>query len=138
MKVHTTNYQNTFIAIADDCPNAHGEIPPVKGKDHSIANMQYDMISRQPYGYTSDEIIFHGYAVKSDFSPSELDKARTAFFSKGQPCLRCSPLAKRYGFGIHHDEEGKVAIYGAETPEYQALSTRSDLLHVKAMRTKRT
>ncbi len=31
MKVHTTNYQNTFIAIAEDCPVAQGEMwtPPL-------------------------------------------------------------------------------------------------------------
>jgi hypothetical protein len=68
---------------------------------------------------------------------AELPAARAAFFSKGQPCLRSSPLAKRYGFGIHHDAEGRVALYGMETPEYRKLAGDKKLKVVKAMRSKK-
>ena len=36
MKQHTTNYHNTFIEIAEDCPATQSEVPPLKGKkkDH--------------------------------------------------------------------------------------------------------
>jgi len=50
---------------------------------------------------------------------TELKQAREQFFSKEQSCLRTSPLTKIYGFGIHFDGHGKVAIYGMETPEYE-------------------
>ena len=30
MKIHTTNYKNTFIEIAEDCPVSSGQIPPTK------------------------------------------------------------------------------------------------------------
>src|SRR3546814_4633419 len=32
MKVHTTNYQDIFIRLAEDCPAAAGEIPPERKK----------------------------------------------------------------------------------------------------------
>ncbi|MFO7540636.1 MAG: DUF6157 family protein [Chloroflexota bacterium] len=36
----TTNYFNTLIEIAEDCPATVGEIPPVRGGKKSVANLQ--------------------------------------------------------------------------------------------------
>ncbi|MCD6062102.1 MAG: hypothetical protein K0R82_13 [Flavipsychrobacter sp.] len=135
MKEHTTNYQNTFIEIAEDCPVKAGEMPPLKGEKKSVANRQFDMVYDNPYKYTSDDVLFQVYAERNDIKKSELDEARKAFFSKGQPCFRASPLTKRYGWGVHSDEESRIAIYGVETPEYKKLAKDSSLKVVKAMRT---
>lgn len=137
MKTHSTNYTNTFIAVADDCPAVQGEIPAYKGDDKSIAFLQYEMIAHNPYRYTSDEIIFGCLAAKKDLSGAELEQERKLFFSKGQACLRASALTKRYGWGAHHDAEGKVAIFALDSPEYQALQAQAELKQVKAMRSKK-
>ena len=137
MKAHTTNYQNTMIQIADDSPATSGEIPPVKGDKKSVANIQYDMISKNPYAYTSDDVLFHVYAERNDLANSELDKAREVFFSKGQPCLRASPLTKRYGWGVHNDGEGKIALVSSDSKAYQKLSEDKTLQVVKAMKSSR-
>ena len=134
MKVQTTNYENTFIQIADDCPVAFGEIPPVKENTISIANMQFDILCKNPYKYTSDDILFQVYADRNDLTKAEYKKAREQFFSKGQPCFRASPLTKRYGWGVHSDKDGKIAIYGCETKEYEKLSKDKNLTIVKAMK----
>lgn len=60
-----------------------------------------------------------------------------ANFSKGQACLRASPLTKRYGWGIHSNEEGKIAIYGADTEEYRQFVLDKTVEKKKAMRNKR-
>lgn len=137
MKVHTTNFQNAFITVADDCPVLAGEAPPVKAGARTIANIQYELVSRHPYKFTSDDVIFQVYAERNDLTKSELKEARAQFFSKGQPCFRASPLTKRYGWGVHSNEEGKIAIYGRETPEYEKLANDSSLEVVKAMRSKK-
>lgn len=137
MKVHTTNYSDTFIGIADDCPAKTGEMPPVKGDARSVANMQFDMLYEHPYAYTSDDVLFTVFADRKEIPAAERPEAREQFFSKGQPCLRASPLTKRYGWGVHSDTNGKVAIYGCETPEYQQLAQDPDLVFVKAMKTSR-
>jgi hypothetical protein len=72
--------------------------------------------------------------MKNKIAKSELKEAREQFFSKGQPCLRASPLTKRYGFGVHHNEKEKVALYACETAEYKKLSHDKQLKVVKAMR----
>lgn len=134
MKVHTTNYTDTFIQIADDSPAVSGEVPPGKGDKKTAASLQYTMLHKHPYRYTSDDVLFAVYATKNDLTQTELSKAREQFFSKGQPCLRASPLTKRYGWGVHCNAEGKIALIGAETQEYKKLSADKKLTVVKAMR----
>lgn len=134
MKVHTTNYTNTFITVADDCPAMAGEAPPVKEGKKTAANIQFDIIGKHPYRFTSDDVLFQVFADKNDLTKNELKAARVQFFSKGQPCFRASPLPKRYGWGIHSNEEGKIAIYGCETAEYQKLSKDKSITILKAMR----
>lgn len=136
MKQHTTNYINTFIEVAEDCPVSQAQVPPEK-KEKTLANLQYEKIIKNPYQYTSDDIIFECYAFKNDIPESEKQAERDKFFSKGQACLRSSPLAKRYGFGFHHNNEGKVALYPIESEEYQKLLQDPNIAKTKAMRSKR-
>lgn len=137
MKTHTTNYVNTFIEIAEDCLTIIGEIPPPKGDKQTVATIQFDMIKQHPYKYSSDEVIFNCYAVKNELTTNELASEKQKFFSKGQPCLRTSALTKRYGWGVHFNAQGKVAIYGAETKEYETFATDKKINNVKAMRSKK-
>ncbi|RZK42787.1 MAG: hypothetical protein EOO90_05540 [Pedobacter sp.] len=134
MKTHSTNYYDTFIAIADDCPVNSAEIPLIKGDKKTIANMQFELISKHPYQFTSDDILFSVFAERNQLIESEYETERKNFFSKGQACLRTSPLAKRYGWGIHHNSKGQVALIGAETEAYQQLSKDENLRLFKAMR----
>lgn len=134
MKQHTTNYTNTFIEIANDCPISNGEIPPQKGDAKTVANIQFEIISKNSYKYTSDDVLFQVFANKNDLLKSEYKAEREKYFSKGQPCFRASPLTKRYGWGVHNDKDGKIAIYGVETAEYQKLSTDKNLKVIKAMK----
>ena len=134
MKVHTTNYQNTFIEIADDCPAIIGEAPPTKTEAKTVATIQFEMTYRNPYKHTSDDILFQVFADRNDLTKSEYKKAREQFFSKGQPCFRASPLTKRYGWGVHFDEAGKMAIYSVESEAYEKFSKNKALKVIKAMK----
>ena len=134
MKVHTTNYSDAFILIAEDSPATQGEVPTAKENNKSIASLQFEMVSKSPYKYTSDDVFFHVYANRNELTEGEYEAAREAFFSKGQPCFRASPLTKRYGWGVHSDKDGKVALYGCETEEYQKMSEDKSLKVIKAMK----
>lgn len=135
MKVHSTNYQDTFIKVADDCPALNGEVPPLKGAAKTVAGLQFDLVRQNPYRFTSDEVLFQIHADRQDVPESERAAAREQFFSKGQPCFRASPLTKRYGWGVHSDQNGKIAVYGRESPEYKRLAQDPNLKVLKAMRT---
>ncbi|MFN6944153.1 MAG: DUF6157 family protein [Cytophagaceae bacterium] len=133
-KVHSTNYFSTFIEVAEDSKVTSGEKPRSKGELKTVAELQFELIVEHPYTFTSDEIFFRVFAIRNDLAESEIEQAQKEFFSKGQPCFRASPLTKRYGFGVHCDSRGKVAIYGIETEKYQELVSDPSIRKVKAMR----
>ncbi len=137
MKTHTTNYNNTFIAVAPDSKATKGEIPPLRNNAPTAASIQFELISRHPYKYTSDDVLFMVHATKNDMPTREWPAEKEMFFSKGQPCFRASPLTKRYGWGIHNNEEGKIAIVGRETGAYDDFINDKKLNVVSAMRSAR-
>jgi len=135
--MHSTNYKDTFIEIAEDSPTQIGSMPPLKAEKKTVAGLQFDMLYDNPYVYDSDDILFGVYALRKEYLKSELKEQREHYFSKGQPCFRASPLTKRYGWGIHSNSEGKVAMYAAESAEYKEYIKDSSIKKVKAMRSKR-
>lgn len=135
--MHSTNYYNTFIEIAEDCPTSLGEMPPIKGEKRTVANLQFEKLYDNPYKYTSDEVLFDVFAIRKEFTKSEMQEQHEHFFSKGQPCFRASPLTKRYGWGLHADAEGKIALYAADSEEYKKFLADDKIKKVKAMRSKR-
>ena len=129
MKRHTTNYTSAFIEVAEDSPAHQGQEPPVR-QQPSVARVQFEMLIENPYRYTSDDVIFESTGKRRGLSREE-------FFSKGQPCFRASPLTKRYGWGVHCDESGRIALVAVESTEYRAFTADADLQHVTAMRSSR-
>jgi hypothetical protein len=125
----TTNYYETFIGIADDCSVVRAEIPPSK-EPKSIAQIEYEMVIDRPYEYTSDDVLYAANGERRGISQEE-------FFSKGQPCFRASPLTKRYGWGVHSNKEGKIALYAIESDDYKRYAEDDSLKQLKAMRSKR-
>lgn len=135
--MNSTNYFNTFIEIAEDCSATRGEIPPVKGDKKSVAALQFELLSAHPYEFTSDDVLFTVFAMKNDIPQQDWAAQRELYFAKGQPCFRASPLTKTYGWGIHSNAEGKIAMVGVETEAYQKFVTDKSIVKKKAMRSKR-
>ncbi len=82
MKVHTTNYSHTFIAVAEDCPALQGAIPPLNETARSVARLQYELLLKHPYRFTSDEVLFRVYAERNDLAAAELETARRPSFRR--------------------------------------------------------
>jgi hypothetical protein len=131
------NYVDTFIEVADDSPAQTASVPTSKGGKRTIPVLQYEMIANHPYQYTQEDILFETYAEYNHIEPADRPTERQKFFAQGQPCLRSSALGKRYGWGIHSDANGKVALYAIESEDYQRLAGDATLKHIKAMRSKR-
>lgn len=137
MTMHTTNYFDTFIEVSEDTKATHGTVPVSKGDKKTIAELEYELIARHPYRFTSDDVLFQVYADRNDIGASEYEPERARFFAKGQACFRASPLTKTYGFGLHANNEGKIALIGMETPNYQEFLEDETVKKVKAMRNSR-
>lgn len=133
----TTNYLNTFIAVAPDCPVDAPAVPPTNAAKPTVATLQFDLLAGHPYELTSDEILFAVHAIRAEIPKAAIDAERARFLAKDQACLRASPLGKRYGWGTHHDEQGRVALHGIGTAEYERLANLPGLAHKAAMRSAR-
>ncbi len=133
----STNYFNVFIEVAEDTKTTSGNIPPIRGNKKSIANYEYDIVSENSYQYTSDDVIFMVHAQRNDIPQSALEKERELFFAKGRPCFRASALTKTYGWGVHSNDDGKIAIYGVESKEYAQFIEDSGIKKKKAMRSRK-
>lgn len=96
------------------------------------------MIAGAPYAHTSDDVIFTVHADRAGIPEDERAAARAEFFSRGQACLRASPLVKTHGWGVHSDGQGRVALVAVESPQYAAMASDTRLAKVEGMRSSRT
>ncbi len=134
-QIHTTNYFNTFIEVASDTKVTVGTPPIIRGDKKTVVALQYEIIRNAPYQFTSDDVLFQVFAYRYDLLKTEQPRHRADFFSKGQACMRASPLTKTHGFGIHCNADGKLALYGMETTTYQHFIQDDSITKIKAMRT---
>lgn len=74
-KIHSTNYYNTFIEVAEDTKVSCGTKPTSKSEKKTVAEMQYELIVNSPYKFTSDEIFFHVFADRNNLTKAEYEQA---------------------------------------------------------------
>ncbi|MGH3429532.1 MAG: DUF6157 family protein, partial [Mycobacteriales bacterium] len=105
------DYTDTFIAVADDCSVVKGTPPPIKPENPSVAARTYRMIAEHPYQFTSGDVTFTVFADQHGIAVDERVTVRADFYARSRACLRSSDLGKRYGWGIHADSAGRLALY---------------------------
>ncbi len=143
------DYVNTFIAVAPDNRAVRGVRPPARhgssteptgliptgliptgliptgpiptGPIPTVAALTYDLITGHPYELTSGDVIFTVMALRRGIPDADRIAARAEFYAAPRACLRSSDLGKRYGWGIHADADGRLALYGVESHEYGRL-----------------
>lgn len=133
-------YRSVFIRVAADCPAASAEEPPVRGDAPTVARVHHALTAGVPYAWTHDEVIFRTDLIRRGLDPDahEVGGAEwERFFGRGQPCLRASPLAKRYGWGFHVDAGGRVAAIPLGSTAYAAHAADEGLRQLPAMRSSR-
>ncbi|CAG0928700.1 hypothetical protein TFLX_01023 [Thermoflexales bacterium] len=131
------NYYNTFIEVADDCPATRGETPQPRSNKPTKAVLEYELIAKHPYTYTGEDVAFQTYALQQALTKDRWPAERAKFLAQDQACMRTSALGKRYGWGVHCDEHGKVALVALGSADYQRFANDASLKHIKAMRSKR-
>ena len=132
--MHTTNYANTFIKVAEDYAL---DVAKTEIKPDTIGALQLAILTAKPYEITSDDLLFEVFTIRNNIAQSESANKRAAFFSKPQACLRASPLVKTLGYGIHHNEQSKIAAFAIESEQYCALLQGENIKKVAGMRSKR-
>lgn len=122
--------KNTFIIISEDCPTVGGRVPPHEDGRPSEARLQYELLSQHPYEYDIEALNFTVHCLRYGKDPVRASKAE--FLSRPQPCLRTSPLTQTYGWGVHYDWAGRIALYPANSIAYQRLMRDPALMLVRA------
>lgn len=134
-------YINTLIKVAEDCPVENSEIPVTKKDKKSAHLIQYELLKNNPYKFGHEDLIFEVFIQQKEIPEETLkkdkEKIRAELFSKGHPCLRASALTKRYGFGAHYNDKGKIAFYPMESKEYKSFLNDKAVKTLSAMRTKK-
>lgn len=134
------SYINTFILVSQDCPVDTAEVPLPRGVSKPMHLIQYELLQEQPYQYDHEQLIFEVHLRHKDLQSLAADEKKALWedmFSKGHPCMRASALVKRYGFGAHYNEAGKIAIYPVESAKYKMLAADENTKHHFGMKSKR-
>ncbi|MEH6623172.1 DUF6157 family protein [Dietzia maris] len=133
--MHTTHYTDTLILPAPDTRAVAATAPP-SGKG-SVAELQYERLSGEDYRWTSDYLIFDVYCQRKDIAEVDRAAERERFFSTGQPCLRTSPLAKTYGWALHFDSDGRIALLPMDSTRVAELEADPTVTVRAAMKSSR-
>ena len=107
------------------------------GKSGTIGAVQFDMLQAAPYTMTSDDLLIAVLAKRKEIPQDEWADLRAEIFSKGQPCMRLSPLVKTMGWALHHNSESNIAMVDVGTKEYAALVADDSVRKIHGMRNKR-
>jgi hypothetical protein len=131
------NYYDALIEVAEDSPATAARVPQARGGWKTKAVVEYELLAKRPYTYIEEDFAFEVYTMLHDIPKAERPAERKKFLSKGHPHLRVSPLAKRYGWGLHNNAEGKIALIAVESQEYKQLLKDRHTAKVKAFRSTR-
>jgi hypothetical protein len=137
------NYYDTFITIAADCPAATGRVPPDKKNGKTKAGIEFHLVSEHPYEYTQEDLLYEVHIRHKEIPQEELaekgTQIRDEFFQKPMACLRASMLPKKFGWGIHFNTEGKMALVPMDSDLYRQFieGGKGDVKLLAAMRNSR-
>lgn len=133
-------YVSTFIAVAEDCRAATGEVPPVRAGAPTVAGLQHAMLTAEPGRWQQEDVLLAcspAVRGRGDLPEEELERLREEYFAQPRACLRASPLPKTYGWGLHYDDQGRITLHPVDSPEYARLSQDPSLAQLRAMRSSR-
>ena len=97
------NYYDTFIRVAPDCPVSEAVVPTGKREAKSIPQIEYELLSENPYTFTQEELLFAVHVRRQGIGEGDLKARRAAlweeFFGKPRACLRASMLPEEVRLG---------------------------------------
>lgn len=104
-------YQEELIEIAEDCPADHAVEPPNDRPSKTRARIAYEILSEHPYQYTEIEFFHELDVVRRNKPNAKIESYQ----------IKRSPLAQTYGWGIHRNQQGELALVAMESNRYREL-----------------
>lgn len=115
-------------------------MPPDKKSGKTKPGIEFELVSNAPYVYTQEELLYQVHVRHKEIPEEELmargPEVRETFFSKPMACMRASMLPKKYGWGLHFNTQGKLALVPMESAEYMRFveGEHGDVKLLAAMR----
>ena len=113
-----------LIQISEDSPTNKSLKPEKEG---TVEFIKFEVLYKNPYKYTKDEF----------FEEVHFNRRGKKHLKIGAYSLKRMGLAKRYGWGVHINEDKKIAIIPCESERYKALLNDPKVKKTNACRNKR-
>ena len=102
---------NALITIAESSSKT-GVIPASKSKKETVKEVVFRVLKENPYKFRQNELF-------DEVHINQMGKDESLKLERYQ--LQRSELCSLLGWGIHGNEEGKLALIPAESADYEAL-----------------
>ena len=115
--------KETLITVAEKCPANHGMEPSTNRAEKTVTMHYHDLFIENPYCFTYEQAkreVHENRRGKTDLKLNSYD-------------MRRSELCKVWGWGVHQDKNGKLALVGCETDEYRRSPRNPIVQKVKAL-----
>ena len=130
MAKRETPYTNMLVTVApDSTANEAVEPPLLKNGKATEARAIWEILLREPYKWLWSELILK---VRQDAGKTSVAR----IIKDATDGLLSSQLPKKYGWGINHDEEGRVALVAVDSDEYKKLESDPKVKKIHAFRNK--
>ncbi|MBT4552270.1 GIY-YIG nuclease family protein [bacterium] len=116
--------RNAFIAISEDSDVDRSIIP---GPKKTVARIKYETLIENPYKFTERQLFYEVHVVRRKRNDLKIDSYQ----------IKRSPLVQKFGWGIHVDNEGRLALIAKESSIYSELVANDDIKKIKAYKRKK-
>lgn len=116
--------RNAFITISEDSDVDRSIIP---GPKRTIAKIKYEILIENPYKFTERQLFYEVHVVHRKRNDLKIDSYQ----------IKRSPLVQKFGWGIHADNEGRLALVAKESSIYSKLIANDNIKKIKAYKRKK-
>jgi hypothetical protein len=122
--IRATPVREELIEVATDTSAVRGEVPSDSGISKTIARISYEVLADNPYRFDEREFYHEVHVVR---------RGRTNLKIENYNIKRLA-LVKKYGWGIHRNAHGKLALVACESSRYKELQADPRVKRTKAYR----
>lgn len=115
-----------LIQIADDSPVESSREPHDTDTNKTVARVYYETLMENPYKYNEHELRYEVFVVRRNRPDLKIDRYS----------IRRIDLVKKYGWGIHRNSDGKLALVACDSERYKQLLADSSVKKSKASRSR--
>jgi len=118
---------NTLITVSENSVKKATR-PVSNSKRETVNEILYRVLKEYPYKFRQHELFYEVHVNQRKMDPSELRIERYL--------LQRSDLCKKYGWGFHGNELGKIALIEVDSDKYKELLNDQDINKKKAFNVK--